>query len=66
MMRELAKFAGEADALSAFGLAHGTPQPPPPWAQRWLEDKHRTGTKKVTIPSMSQGSLKKAPTASQT
>lgn len=60
-MLELAKAAGEADALSAFGLSHGTPQPPPTWAQRWLDEKHETGTKRVTIPSMSQGSLKKEP-----
>lgn len=59
MMSEVAKAAGEADALSAFGLAHGTPLPPPSWAQTWLDEKHRTGTKKVTIPSMSQTSLKK-------
>lgn len=58
-MKDQAKAAGEADALSAFGLAHGTPQPPPSWAQRWLEDKPRNGSKKVTIPSMSQESLKK-------
>jgi len=58
-MLELAKAAGEADARSAFGLSHGTPQPPPSWAQRWLEEPSKNGTKKVTIPSMSQGSLKK-------
>jgi hypothetical protein len=54
-----AKAAGEAAALNAFGLAHGTPLPPPSWAQQWLEAPSRKGTKKVTIPSMSQGSLKK-------
>lgn len=59
-MLRLAKAAGEADALSAFGMAHGTPLPPPSWAQRWLDEKSKNGTKRVTIPSMSQGSLKKA------
>jgi hypothetical protein len=58
-MLGLAKAAGEADALSSFGLAHGTPLPPPSWAQRWLSESSKHGTKKVTIPSMSQGSLKK-------
>lgn len=39
-----AKLSGEKDALSAFGLRHGTPSPPPPWAQKWQG--------RVTIPSM--------------
>jgi len=63
-MLRLAKAAGEADALSSFGLAHGTPLPPPSWAQRWLGESSKNGTKKVTIPSMSQGSLKKEAPAS--
>lgn len=56
-MQELASAAGRDDALSAFGLPHGS-TPPHPWAQGWLRDKHQTGTRQVTIPSMSQGSLK--------
>jgi len=46
------KLAGEDDALSAFGLAHGTPRPPPTWAQDWLESARKNGTKNLTIPSM--------------
>lgn len=53
-MLPLARAAGEADARSTFGLTHGTPQPPPPWAQRWLEEPRSKGTKAVTIPSMVQ------------
>ena len=64
-MLRLAKSAGEADALSSFGLAHGTPLPPPSWAQRWLSESSKNGTKKVTIPSMSQESLKKGSPAAQ-
>lgn len=48
------KLAGEEDALSAFGLAHGTPRPPPTWAQSWLETARKHGTKNLTIPSMSE------------
>jgi hypothetical protein len=59
-MRE-ARAAGEVDALSAFGLAHGTPKPPPTWAQRWLSAEG-SPSRKVTIPSVSQESLKKKPT----
>jgi hypothetical protein len=36
-------------ALSAFGLLHGTPLPPPTWAHG----------RKITIPSMSQVSMTK-------
>ena len=65
-MLSLAKAAGETDALSSFGLAHGTPLPPPSWAQRWLSEESKNRTKKVTIPSMSQGRLKKeAPASSE-
>jgi len=65
-MQELAAAAGRDDALSSFGLAHGTPLPPPSWAQRWLGETSKNGTKRVTIPSMSQGSLKKeAPVPSE-
>lgn len=46
------KLAGEEDALSTFGLAHGTPRPPPLWAQEWLESARKNGTKNLTIPSM--------------
>jgi hypothetical protein len=46
------KLAGEEDALSSFGLAHGTPRPPPSWAQGWLEGARKNGTKNLTIPSM--------------
>lgn len=46
------KLAGEEDALSAFGLVHGTPRPPPTWAQGWLETARKNGTKNLTIPSM--------------
>lgn len=51
-MNELMKAAGERDALSAFNLAHGTPRPPPSWAQEWLEGTRKSGTKQLTIPSM--------------
>lgn len=51
-MNELMKAAGERDALSAFNLAHGTPRPPPSWAQEWLEGTRKSGTKHLTIPSM--------------
>jgi hypothetical protein len=46
------KLAGEQDALSSFGLAHGTPRPPPTWAQGWLDTTRKNGTKNLTIPSM--------------
>lgn len=49
-----AKRAGEEAALSAFGVSHGTPKPPPTWAQDWLKEKRKTGTQNLTIPSMSE------------
>lgn len=42
--QDLAKQAGQEDALSAFGLLHLTSKPPPTWAHG----------RKVTIPSMQQ------------
>jgi len=54
-----AKNAGESDAMDAFGLRNHASTPPPTWAQRWLDEKSKNGTKKVTIPSMTQENLKK-------
>lgn len=48
---------GQEEALSAFGLKHGTPKPPPSWAQEWQgSDVPRVG-KRVKIPSMQQVKL---------
>ena len=52
MNRYYSKQAGEDDARSSFGLQNGTPRPPPPWAQKWLDEARSSGTKNLTIPSM--------------
>lgn len=52
------KKAGEAAALNAFGLTHGTPKPPPTWSQSWQGAPVKNVQKRVTLPSMSQGSAR--------
>lgn len=57
-MNELARQSGERAALNAFGLAHGTPAPPPSWSQEWLRLPRERVAGNITIPSMRETPLR--------
>lgn len=49
---------GAEQALTQFGLNHGTPKPPATWSQKWQNERVTNVKKSVTIPSMKEGPAK--------